>query len=159
MRTYYAVADEVDNRPCDAADMREIEAQAQREGITVDQLMERAGVVRTPDGGFEWREPNPGEHRGLRYAYDERDVFRTEDPLGIEVGDRASEGLVLENGTDDYERKQAQVFITTDARLAHAKALNKEGQKAAAEFDRRLASLDAELERGRQLLEGKEMAE
>ena len=41
MRTYYAVDDEVDNRPFDAADMREIEAQAQREGITVDQLMER----------------------------------------------------------------------------------------------------------------------
>src|SRR5260370_10162608 len=121
MRTYSAVDDEVDHRPFDAADMREIEAQAQREEVTMDQLMERAGVVRTPDGGFEWREPNPGEHRGLRYAYDERDVFRTEDPLGLEVGDRASEGLVLENGTDDYERNQAQVFITTDARLAHAK--------------------------------------
>jgi hypothetical protein len=60
MRTYYAVDDEVDNRLFDAADMREIEAQALRQGIAVDQLMERAGVVRTPDGGFEWREPNPG---------------------------------------------------------------------------------------------------
>ncbi len=159
MHTYYAVDDDLDNRPFDAADMREIEAQAQRRGITVDQLIEEAGVVRGPDGGLEWRNPNPGEHAGMRYAYDERDIFRTEDPLGIELGDRATERLVLENGTDDYERNQAQVFITTDARLAHAKALNKEGEKAAAEFDRRLASLDAELERGRQLLEGKEMAE
>ncbi len=84
MRTYYAVDDEVDNRPFDATDVRQIEAQAQREGITVGQLMGRAGMVRTPDGGFEWREPNPGKHRGLRYAYHERNVFRTEDPLGIE---------------------------------------------------------------------------
>ena len=93
MHTYYAVDDELDNRPFDAADMREIEAQAQRRGITVDQLIEEAGVVRTPDGGFEWRDPDPGEHAGMRYAYDERGIFRTEDPLRIELGDRATEGL------------------------------------------------------------------
>jgi len=159
MRTYYAVDDELDNRPFDAADMREIEAQAQREGITVDQLIEEAGVVRGPDGGLEWRDPNPAEHAGMRYAYDERDIFRTEDPLGIELGDRATERLVLENGTDDYERTQAQVFIKADASLAQVKAQNRETERALAEFERRAASLDAELERGRQLLEGKEVGE
>jgi hypothetical protein len=151
MRTYYAVDDEVDNRPFDAADMREIEAQAKREGITVDQLIEEAGVVRGEDGRFEWREPHSDEHAGMRYAYDERDIFRTEDPLGIEVGNRATEGLVLENGTDDYERNQAQVFIKADARLAQVKAQNKETERALAEFERRAASLDAELERAREI--------
>src|SRR5258708_462527 len=159
MHTYYAVDDEPDNQPFDEADLREIEAEAQRKGITVDQLIEEAGVVRGPDGCFEWREPHPDEHAGMRYAYDERDIFRTEDALGIELGDQATEGLVFENGTDDHAREQAQVFIMADARLAHARALNQEAGRAAAEFDRRLASLYAELERGRQLLEGKEIGE
>ena len=139
MRTYYAVDDDLDNRPFDAADMREIEAQAQRRGITVDQLIEEAGVVRGEDGGLEWRDPNPGEHAGMRYAYDERGIFRTEDPLAIELGNRATEGLVFENGTDDYGRDQAQVFISADAGLAHIRAMNRETERQLADTKQRLA--------------------
>src|SRR5258707_5869150 len=94
MRAYYAVGDDLENRRFDAADMRQAEAEAQSRGITLGQLMEEAGVVRRPDGGWEWSAPHPGEHAGMRYAYDERDIFRTEDPLAIELGSRATEGLV-----------------------------------------------------------------
>ena len=80
MHTYYAVGDDLENRPFDAADMRQAEAEAQSRGITLGQLMEEAGVVRRPDGRWEWSAPHPGEHAGMRYAYDERDIFRTEDP-------------------------------------------------------------------------------
>src|SRR5260370_34784057 len=123
MHTYYAVGDDVDNRPFDAADMRQAEAEAQSQGITLGQLMEEAGVVRRSDGGCD-QAPHPGEHAGMRYAYDERDIFRSEDPLAIELGSRATEGLVLENGTDDYG-EQAQVFIRADARLGQVRAMGK----------------------------------
>jgi hypothetical protein len=142
MHTYYAVDDGHDERPFDEADMRAIEAQAQRRGITVDQLTEEAGVVRGPDGGLEWRDPQPGEHAGLRYAYDERDIFRTEDPPAIELGNRAAEGLVLENGTDDCGREQAQGFIRADASLAQIEAMGRESDRQMAEIEQRPADSD-----------------
>lgn len=142
MHTYYAVDDEQEDPPFSDDDMRKAEAEAQSRGMTLDQLIEEAGVVRGPDGGWEWRDPHPSEHGGLRYAYDERDIFRTEDPLGTELGDRATEGLVLENGIDDYGREQAQVFIRADARLAQIKAMGRESDRQMAEIEQRLADND-----------------
>src|SRR5258707_6814046 len=139
MRAYYAVGDDLENRRFDAADMRQAEAEAQSRGITLGQLMEEAGVVRRPDGGWEWSAPHPGEHAGMRYAYDERDIFRTEDSLAIELGSRATEGLVLQNGTDDYGREQAQGFIRADARLAQVRAMGKESDRQMAEIMQRVA--------------------
>ena len=104
--------------------------EAEERGLTVDQLFEQEGMVRGEDGEWQWPEPAPGERQGLRYAYDERDVFRTEDPLGVEVGDRATEDLVLENGITDLGRDEAQFLIRANARVAHVKAINRERERA-----------------------------
>jgi hypothetical protein len=147
--TYYDVRD--DPEPFDFREYAS--AEAEQLGIPVEQLLEQAGLIQTEGGSWQIKDVQHSEHRGMRYADDELAFFRTEDPLSIELGDRVAECLVLENGTLEGERAYAQHRINCDAGIAHSTAVSRESEKAAKTFEAQMAQLDAELERGRSLLE------
>ena len=56
-------------------------------------------------------------------------------------------GFVFENGTDDYERNQAQVFIKADASLTQLKAMNRDTERQLADIEQRMADNDRWLTR------------